>query len=97
MLANLLLSSDLQMGYPKDLEFYLLLLGLLTLSVPCSTKGGITELPNIVFMMADDMGYGDVHYNGGPAHTPNLDAMADGPNSIQFNRHYSGGPICSPT
>ena len=27
----------------------------------------------------------------------NLDAMADGPNSIQFNRHYSGGPICSPT
>ena len=54
-------------------------------------------LPNIVFIMADDMGYGDVHYNGGPAHTPNLDAMADRPNSIQFNRHYSGGPTCSPT
>ena len=54
----------------KDLDFHLLLLGLLTLSVACSTKGGITELPNIVFMMANDMGYGDVRHCGGPAHKP---------------------------
>ena len=53
--------------------------------------------PNIVFIMADDMGYGDVHYNGGKADTPNLDAMVAGPNSIQFTRFYSGGPVCSPT
>ena len=56
-----------------------------------------TNLPNIVFMMADDLGYGDVHYNGGPADTPNLDAMAVGPHSIQLTRYYSGGPVCSPT
>ena len=57
----------------------------------------VKELPNIIFVMADDLGYGDVHYNGGTADTPNLDAMASGPNSIHLQRYYSGGPVCSPT
>ena len=47
--------------------------------------------------MADDLGYGDVHYNGGKPYTPNLDAMARGTNRIQLDRHYSGAPTCSPT
>ena len=66
-------------------------------SVAWPTEGGSIEPPNVVFVMADDLGYGSVHYYGGLADTPNLDAMADGPNSIQFNQHYSGGPNCSPT
>ena len=53
--------------------------------------------PNFVFMMADDLGYGDVRYNGGNADTPNIDAMASAPHSIRLNRYYSGGPVCSPT
>jgi arylsulfatase A-like enzyme len=53
--------------------------------------------PNIVYMLADDLGYGDVRYNGGNVYTPNLDAMANGQHSIQFKRFYSGGPTCSPT
>ena len=53
--------------------------------------------PNIIFMLADDLGYGDVGYNGGRAYTPNLDAMARGSHSIQFRRFYSGAPVCSPT
>ena len=48
-------------------------------------------------MMADDLGYGDVGYNHGSAETPNLDAMARGPHSMQLTRYYSGGPVCSPT
>lgn len=48
-------------------------------------------------MMADDLGYGDVGYNGGIAHTPNLDQMARGPNTIHLTRYYSGSPVCSPT
>lgn len=55
------------------------------------------ERPNIVFMMADDLGYGDVSYNGGNASTPNLDDMAASANSIRLDRYYSGGPVCSPT
>ena len=53
--------------------------------------------PNIVYLLADDLGYGDVEYNGGQAVTPHLKAMANGPHSIHFSRFYSGGPICSPT
>ena len=65
-----------------------------------STAGGTTaseKLPNFVFMMADDLGYGDLGYTGGTADTPNLDSMASGPHSLKLNRFYSGAPVCSPT
>ena len=64
---------------------------------PKSTLTHSVRHPNIVYMLADDLGYGDVGYNGGSIFTPNLDAMANGPHSVQFNRFYSGGPTCSPT
>lgn len=68
--------------------------------------GGITgshsalkenALPNIIYAMADDLGYGDVGYNGGSPLTPHLDAMAAGPHTIHLTRYYSGAPVCSPT
>jgi arylsulfatase A-like enzyme len=52
--------------------------------------------PNVILMMADDLGWGDVAYNGHPViKTPALDAMAK--NGVQFNRFYSGSAVCSPT
>ena len=56
-----------------------------------------SSTPNIVFAMADDLGWGDVQYNNGNARTPNLDEMAQSPNTILLQRYYSGGPACSPT
>lgn len=54
------------------------------------------EKPNIVLVMADDQGWGQVGYNNHPfLKTPNLDAMAA--NGLRFNRFYAGGPVCSPT
>lgn len=54
------------------------------------------ERPNIVLVMADDQGWGQVGYNGHPIlKTPHLDAMAA--NGIRFNRFYAAGPVCSPT
>ena len=52
--------------------------------------------PNIIFLMADDLGFGDVGFNGNElVKTPNLDRMAaDG---VRFSRFYSVGPVCSPT
>ena len=52
--------------------------------------------PNVIFLMADDLGYGDTGFNGNKTvKTPHLDAMArDG---LRFTRFYSVGPICSPT
>ncbi len=52
--------------------------------------------PNIILCMADDLGWGDVGYNGNQIiKTPNLDKMAA--SGIQFNRFYSGSSVCSPT
>jgi arylsulfatase A-like enzyme len=52
--------------------------------------------PNIIFLMADDLGWGDVGFNGNPfIKTPSLDEMAA--NGIQFNRFYAAAPVCSPT
>ena len=44
--------------------------------------------PNIVLVMADDQGWGDIGYNGDPElKTPNLDALAK--SGLRFNRFYT--------
>ncbi|WP_435895186.1 sulfatase family protein [Oceaniferula spumae] len=55
------------------------------------------DRPNIILMMADDLGWGDVKcFNPkSPIMTPQLDAMAAA--GVQFNRFYSSSPVCSPT
>lgn len=54
------------------------------------------EKPNIVLVMADDMGWGQTGYYNHPVlKTPHLDAMAAG--GLRFDRFYAGGPVCSPT
>ncbi len=67
-----------------------------TLALPMQCSKAQSAKPNILFLMADDMGYGDVGFNGNTlVQTPHLDRMAaDG---IQFKRFYSVGPVCSPT
>jgi arylsulfatase A-like enzyme len=54
------------------------------------------QRPNLVFLMCDDLGYGDTGFNGHPViRTPHLDALrAEG---AKFTRFYAGGPVCSPT
>ncbi len=52
------------------------------------------ERPNIVVIIADDMGWGDVGYHGAPIETPNIDCLArDG---LELDRFYVC-PVCSPT
>jgi len=52
--------------------------------------------PDIVLVMADDMGWGETGYYGHPVlKTPNIDAMAA--NGLRFDRFYAGAPVCSPT
>lgn len=53
-------------------------------------------LPNIVLVMADDQGWGDMAYNGHPVlKTPNFDAFAK--EGVRFDRFYAAAPVCSPT
>ncbi len=60
------------------------------------THAAGTSRPNIIFLMADDMGWGQTGYYNHPIlKTPNLDAMAA--NGLRFDRFYAGNPVCSPT
>ena len=52
--------------------------------------------PNIIFVMADDLGWGDVGFNGNTViQTPHLDEMAK--NGMRLTRFYTASPLCSPT
>ncbi|MHC4518058.1 MAG: sulfatase-like hydrolase/transferase, partial [Planctomycetota bacterium] len=53
------------------------------------------ERPNIILIMADDLGYGDIGCYGGWIQTPNIDALAKG--GMRFTDYHSNGAVCSPT
>jgi len=68
-----------------------------TLALIAATAARALVAPSIVLLLADDMGYGDPHYMGGPSLTPNLDAMAVAASTLRLMRHHSGSTTCSPT
>jgi arylsulfatase A len=52
--------------------------------------------PNVVVILADDMGYGDFgRMNGGLSQTPNLDALMD--EGVAFTQHYTASCVCNPS
>ena len=51
--------------------------------------------PNILFIMMDDLGYGDISANGAIYDTPNIDRIAD--EGVQFVNFYSSYSVCSPS
>jgi len=52
--------------------------------------------PNIIFILADDLGYGDLGcYGQENFDTPNLDKMAS--EGIRFTQHYAGSTVCAPS
>ena len=78
-------------------------MGLASLTIPsCANASRLsaghstTKKPNIIFIMADDMGYGDLScYGATKINTPNIDALAaDG---IRFTDAHSPSAVCTPT
>ncbi len=52
--------------------------------------------PNIIFILADDLGYGDLGcYGQKRIETPNIDKLAA--TGMRFTQHYSGAPVCAPS
>jgi arylsulfatase A-like enzyme len=68
--------------------------GLLVLSAVASADAAPAAKPNIVFIMADDLGWADVAFHGGNAPTPHLDKLAR--EGLELTQHYVA-PVCSPT
>ena len=65
-------------------------------TLAAGTLFGKQKPPNIVILLADDLGYGDLAFTGAPdVQTPNLDRLAA--QSVNFTHAYCNGPVCSPT
>ena len=72
------------------MKFYYYLLMLLSLSVFSNEK------PNIIYILADDLGYGDLGcYGQKIIQTPHLDKLAA--EGMRFTQHYSGSTVCGPS
>jgi arylsulfatase A len=66
--------------------------------VPCIAAKGqdAKRRPNIVFIIADDLGYGDLGcYGQQKIKTPNIDRLAS--RGIRFTNFYCGSPVCAPS
>jgi len=59
-----------------------------------ATSSSAEDRPNVIIMLADDLGWADVAYHGGPIDTPSLDRLAE--EGVELRRFYTT-PICSPT
>mgnify|MGYP005658084325 CR=1 FL=1 len=73
----------------KQINLFLLIFFSLFL-VCCSNPN--KELPNVIYILADDLGYGDVGFNGQKLiETPNIDYLAS--KGMIFSNHYSGAGV----
>ena len=72
------------------------LLGLSFFAVPSEAKEQKDTRPNIIFILADDMGYGDLScYGNKIVRTPNVDKLAQ--TGIRFTQAYAGSAVSSPS
>ncbi|KAJ9473776.1 putative sulfatase PB10D8.02c [Diplonema papillatum] len=61
----------------------------------CLSASALAARPNVMFLLADDLGWNDIERHGSPQiSTPNINSICD--EGIQLNRYY-GQPVCSPT
>lgn len=80
-----------------------LVIGSLLIAGTANTHGqsagmasGKTAHPNIIYILADDLGYGDLGcYGQKKFATPHIDSLAA--SGIRFTRHYAGSTVCAPS
>lgn len=78
---------------------YLALLATLALGwwlIPASVTAQTDRLPNVIYIMADDLGYGDLGIYGQKlVKTPNIDRLAQ--EGLRFTQFYAGSTVCAPS
>jgi arylsulfatase B len=85
------------MMFPIRIAFLLSLVATPCLAVRATGEAdsGKHRPPNIVLIVADDQGYGEMHCQGGDLPTPNLDRLAA--SGVRFTSGYVSAPLCSPS
>ena len=77
-------------------KVYLLVCSSLFICFFSNAQGIINKNPNIIIILADDLGYHDVSYYGTKdIQTPNIDLLST--SGMRFDRFYSNSSVCSPT
>ncbi len=81
----------------KGLSIIVVLVCLLSCNTPKDKKRSEKDRPNIIYILADDLGYGDVHTLNSESRipTPNMDRIAA--EGAIFNDAHSGSAVCTPT
>ncbi|MEO0510836.1 MAG: arylsulfatase [Verrucomicrobiota bacterium] len=83
----------------KKLVYHLLhiVVGLcITIPAAPAIAEAMENKPNIIYILADDLGYGDLScYGQEKFQTPNIDRLAQ--EGVLFTQHYSGSTVCAPT
>jgi len=77
------------------MKYIVIVIFLFLIFISCSTKKEDPTRPNIIYIMADDLGYSEVGcYGQESIQTPNIDKLAS--EGMKFTQHYSGSPVCAP-
>lgn len=74
---------------------YCAMIRVLLISSFLTISGLFAARPNVVMLLADDLGWQDLGCYGGPVNTPTLDALAQ--QGTRFTQFYSGAAVCSPS
>ena len=68
--------------------------GIISACASAAAEAAEPPRPNILFIVADDLGWGDVGWHGGPGKTPCMDRLVR--EGVELDRHYVQ-PVCTPT
>jgi len=74
----------------------IIIIGLSACTSETNQQKKVESKPNIIYILADDMGYADIGcYGQQIIKTPNIDKLAD--EGMRFTQHYAGSTVCAPS
>jgi arylsulfatase A-like enzyme len=77
------------------MKYFNLIFLLTSITINVSCVQNKTQKPNIIYILADDLGYAELgSYGQELIRTPNIDRLAE--TGMRFTQHYSGAPVCAP-
>lgn len=79
-----------------NFKFFVFILILFVAGNCTTNEEAKKQLPNIIYILADDLGYGELGvYGQEKIETPNIDALAN--SGMKFTEHYAGSAVCAPS